>query len=114
MAITKVLSAMTDNSFLFGKHSFLAFYICSAQTSSCCFTMQRSPQKYLNWAPQKNKLPVAVIRGSVQGPRSSRFTFLAISLSSSMSAISLPDAPPILVPITMLPTIVAAGPGSEG
>ena len=30
-----------------------------------------------------------------------------------MSAISLPDAPPILVPITMLPTIVAAGPGSE-
>ena len=30
-----------------------------------------------------------------------------------MSAISLPDAPPILVPITMLPTIVAAGPGSR-
>ena len=30
-----------------------------------------------------------------------------------MSAISLPDAPPILVPITMLPTIVAAGPGSK-
>ena len=41
------------------------------------------------------------------------FTFFAISLSSSMSAISLPDAPPILVPITMLPTIVAAGPGSR-
>ena len=41
-------------------------------------------------------------------------TFLAMSLSSSMSAISLPAAPPILVPITMLPTIVAAGPGSEG
>ena len=30
-----------------------------------------------------------------------------------MSAISLPAAPPILVPITMLPTIVAAGPGSK-
>ena len=41
-------------------------------------------------------------------------TFLAISLSSSLSAISRPAAPPILVPITMLPTIVAAGPGSEG
>jgi hypothetical protein len=29
-----------------------------------------------------------------------------------VSAISLPAAPPILVPMTMLPTIVAAGPGS--
>lgn len=30
-----------------------------------------------------------------------------------MSAISRPAAPPILVPITILPTMVAAGPGSE-
>ena len=54
-----------------------------------------------------------VFRGTIRHPFYRWFTFFAISLSSSMSAISLPDAPPILVPITMLPTIVAAGPGSR-
>ena len=65
----------------------------------------------LSWAKKKNFY--ALCRLILSIARCLPLTFRAMSLSSSMSATSLPDAPPILVPMIMLPTIVEAGPGSE-
>ena len=65
----------------------------------------------LSWAKKKNFY--ALCRLILSITRCLSLTFRAMSLSSSMSATSLPDAPPILVPMIMLPTIVEAGPGSE-